>query len=89
VVDAVHAAGKTVIVITHDMDFCAENFNRVVAISDGNVLADGTTAEVMAQAELLATTGVEPAQLTRLGQALGLKDTVLTQEDLLRGVGAR
>ena len=86
VVDAAHSAGKTVIVITHDMDFCAENFNRVVAISAGNVLADGTTAEVMAQAELLATTGVEPAQLTRLGLALGLKETVLTQEDLLRGV---
>lgn len=84
VVDAAHASGKTVVVITHDMDFCAENFTRVVAISAGMVLADGPTAEVMAQTDLLATTGVEPAQLTRLGQALGLERIVLTQEDLLR-----
>ena len=33
--------GKTVITITHDIDFCAENFERVIALANGQVLLDG------------------------------------------------
>jgi len=32
--------GKTVITITHDIDFCAENFERVIAMSEGKILLD-------------------------------------------------
>lgn len=62
--------GKTVITITHDMDFCAEHFNRVVALAAGQVLLDGSAREVLSQAEALAQTAVEPPQLMRLAKAL-------------------
>jgi energy-coupling factor transport system ATP-binding protein len=32
--------GKTVITITHDIDFCAENFERVIAMSQGKILLE-------------------------------------------------
>ncbi len=89
VVAALRAKGKTVITITHDIDFCAENFARVIALSQGRVLLDGPAAEVLGQAETLAQTYVEPPQLTRLGQRLGLKRTILTQEDLLAELGKK
>lgn len=75
--------GKTVITITHDIDFCAENFERVIALSQGQVLLDGDANEVLAQDEVLATTYVDPPQLTRLGKRLGLKETVRNQEEFL------
>src|SRR6185503_17197152 len=59
--------GKTVITITHDIDFCAENFGRVIAMSQGQIILDGKSAAVLGQAEALATTFVDPPQLTRLG----------------------
>ncbi len=34
-------AGKTILAITHDTDFCAENFDRVVVLSEGRVRWDG------------------------------------------------
>ncbi len=71
-------AGKTIVAISHDMDFCAEHFERVVVMKEGRVLADGATADVLAQAALLGETAVDPPQITRLGTALGLPRAVMT-----------
>ncbi len=78
--------GKTVITITHDIDFCAENFERVIALSQGKVLLDGKANEVLGQEDLLATTYVDPPQLTRLGKRLGFKETVRNQEEFLNAL---
>jgi energy-coupling factor transport system ATP-binding protein len=78
--------GKTVITITHDIDFCAENFERVIALANGAVLLDGETHDVLGREEILAQTYVDPPQLTRLGRALGLKETVINQREFLQAV---
>lgn len=78
--------GKTVITITHDIDFCAENFERVIALSKGQVLLDGPAREILGQEEILAQTYVDPPQLTRLGKRLGLKETVTKQEEFLKAI---
>jgi energy-coupling factor transport system ATP-binding protein len=78
--------GKTVITITHDIDFCAENFERVIALSQGKILLDGNANEVLGQEEILARTYVDPPQLTRLGKRLGLKQTVRNQEEFLNAL---
>lgn len=86
VIAALRQRGKTVITITHDIDFCAENFERVIAMSQGQILLDGPANEVLGQEKVLATTYVDPPQLTRLGLRLGLKETVRTQEEFLTAI---
>lgn len=83
VADELRKRGKTVITITHDIDFCAENFERVIALSQGQVLLDGPANNVLGQEKVLARTYVDPPQLTRLGKGLGLKKTVRNQEEFL------
>ena len=83
VVKVLRERGKTVITITHDIDFCAENFERVIAMSQGKILLDGKANDVLGQAETLATTFVDPPQLTRLGKRLGLEQTVRNQAEFL------
>lgn len=83
VIATLRERGKTVITITHDIDFCAENFERVVALSEGKVLLDGLANEVLGQEEILAQTYVDPPQLTRLGLRLGLKEVVRNQKEFL------
>ena len=78
--------GKTVITITHDIDFCAENFERVIALSKGQVLLDGPAREVLGQEEILSQTYVDPPQLTRLGKKLGFKEIVRNQEEFLNAL---
>jgi energy-coupling factor transport system ATP-binding protein len=83
VIKILRERGKTVITITHDIDFCAENFERVVAMSEGRVLLDGKANEALGQEDALATTYVDPPQLTRLGKRLGFKETVRNEEEFL------
>lgn len=89
VIAGLRKRGKTVITITHDIDFCAENFERVIAMSQGQVLLDGSANDVLGQEEILATTYVEPPQLTRLGKRLGFAKTVRNQEEFLEGLRRR
>lgn len=83
VIKVLRERGKTVITITHDIDFCAENFERVIAMAQGKILLDGKANDVLGQDEILATTYVDPPQLTRLGKRLGFKHTVRNQEEFL------
>jgi len=83
VIKVLRERGKTVITITHDIDFCAENFERVVAMSQGTILLDGRATDVLGQEEVLATTYVDPPQLTRLGKKLGFVKPVRNEDEFL------
>lgn len=86
VISELKKEGKTVVTITHDIDFCAENFERVIALSNGQVLLDGPARDVLGREEILAQTYVEPPQLTRLGKLLGFKNTVIAQEEFMQAL---
>ncbi len=85
IVASLHEAGRTVIAITHDMDFCAEQFERVVVMASGEALADGTPEEVFGLGETLARAAVEPPQLARLAERLGWGQVPLTVAEFVDG----
>ncbi|MGB4135001.1 MAG: ABC transporter ATP-binding protein [Microbacterium sp.] len=87
VVRDVSAEGRTVIAITHDMDFCVENFDRVIVMTQGEVRADGTPGEVFAQHEVIEAAAVEPPQLMRLAARLGWAGRPRNVAELLDAVG--
>ncbi|EAR24849.1 cobalt ABC transporter ATP-binding protein [marine actinobacterium PHSC20C1] len=78
--------GRTVIAITHDMDFCAENFERVVVMAQGEIQADGTPQEVFVQTQALEHAAVEPPQLIRLAKKLGWSTTPLRVDEFVSGL---
>ena len=88
IVDRLKGRGKTVVTITHDIDFCAEHFERVVVMAEGRVLAEGPSRSVLAQAEVLAQTFVEPPQLVRLARRLGMEAMPLTVEEFVEAWAA-
>ena len=91
IVDAWRAAGRTVIAITHDMEFAARHFGRIVVMRDGAVVADGPPATVFAPAsrDLLASTGLTPPPAARIAAALGLANIPLDASALLEGLARR
>ncbi len=88
-VDELGREGRTVLTISHDLDFCAEHFDRVIVMKQGRVLLDGTLHRVLAQREMLAATNLEPPQITRLGEALDLHQAVMTVDEFLRAWESR
>ena len=91
VVEAMRAAGRTVVAITHDMEFAATRFGRVVIMRDGVVVADGPPERVFAPAglDLLTSTGLTPPPAARVAARMGLDVVPLDAAGLLRALGAR
>ena len=71
IIRKLRAEGRTVLAILHDMDFVAENFERVIVMAHGGVLADGTREEVFAKEEVLKKARIEQPYMTRLCSLLG------------------
>jgi energy-coupling factor transport system ATP-binding protein len=89
IVEQLKAERRTVITITHDIDFAAEHFNRIVVMGKGQVMADGPATQVLAQSETLRAAEVEPPQLARLAHALSLEETPLTPADFVSAIARR
>jgi energy-coupling factor transport system ATP-binding protein len=51
--DKLHSAGKTIVIITHDMDLVCEYAKRVIVMNDGIILTEGSPREVFAKADIL------------------------------------
>jgi energy-coupling factor transport system ATP-binding protein len=85
IVDAFAAAGRSVVAITHDMEFAARHFGRIVVMRGGEVALDGPPAVVFApgNAELLASTGLAPPPAARIAARLGLGDVPADAGSLL------
>jgi energy-coupling factor transport system ATP-binding protein len=91
VVETMRHAGRTVVAITHDMEFAASRFDRIVVMRDGVIVADGPPEEVFAPAgfELLASTGLTPPPAARVAARMGLDVVPLDASGLLRALSAR
>jgi len=67
--------GKTIIIVTHDVEFVAECNPRVVLLSKGKVLADGPATRILTRSDLVTKASLVRPQITELMQQLNEKDT--------------
>ncbi len=79
--------GKTIVLITHYMDE-AVKADRVIVMNSGNVVLDGTPAEVFAQEGIIEQAGLELPESAKLALALkkkgiALQGEILTPEDFI------
>jgi energy-coupling factor transport system ATP-binding protein len=87
VIEAAQVAGRTVIAISHDMEFVASAFDRVVVMRAGKLILDGPPASVFAEPawDALRSTYLEPTIAARVGARLGLGATP-TDEALIEAL---
>ena len=88
IVDALRTSGKSVVAITHDMEFAAAHFGRIVVMRQGEVVADGPPSSVFAPSngDLLASTGLRPPPAVRVAAAMGLSAVPADAATLLRAL---
>jgi energy-coupling factor transport system ATP-binding protein len=75
--------GKTVVLISHDMELVAEWVNRVIVMADGVVLLDGSTREVFSKQEILNSAKLNLPQVIQVAWKLGFQYTPLTVDELV------
>lgn len=75
VIQAMISQSRTIIIISHDMDFVAPLVERVVVLKGGRVIGDGETSDIFSDEDLLKEAGLEPPAMFRFHdrlQKLGL-----------------
>jgi energy-coupling factor transport system ATP-binding protein len=77
IVRSIAGEGRTVIAISHDMDFVAAEFERVIVMRRGRVILDGAPDEAFAEPSwpILATTFLEPPRPAVEGVRAGVGAT--------------
>ena len=58
--------GKTVIIVTHDVEFVAECNPRVLLMLDGKIVADDEATKVLTSPEVLAQASIVPPQIAQI-----------------------
>jgi len=61
-----NAQKKTVVVVTHDVEFVAECNPQVILMSQGKILAEGIAEEVLTNPKLVAQASIVPPQITQI-----------------------
>lgn len=62
--------GKTIVIVTHDVEFVAECKPRVVLLSHGQIVGDGAAAEVLTDSPLVEKASLVIPQIARLMRTL-------------------
>ena len=66
IIKMMHDTGHTVIMISHDMDYVAENSNRVIVMAQGQIQDDEAPEKIFTNTEVLKFAQIEPPQITQL-----------------------
>ncbi len=74
---------KIVLVISHDMDFVAENLDRAVCLEQGRKVFDGPVETLFQDEALMRQCGLLPPQIVRLGAHFGLQPAPRTPEEFI------
>lgn len=76
--------GKTIVIVTHDVEFVAECRPRIVLMANGKILADGPIKKVMTDKGAMARASVAPPEIAKVFQLLseyGLPGDVLDVDE--------
>jgi len=79
-------SGKTVMMISHDMDLVARWSDRVVVMSDGKIVADRTPAGVFTDFDLLESVEINPLQVSLLARMLGMENTPVSTDAMIESL---
>lgn len=85
-IDQLRSEGIAVVTITHDMRFVTESFDRVVAMANGTVVADGACEQVFADDDVLARARLRRPEVAQLVRDLGIATSALRLDDIVLAI---
>ena len=74
--------GKTIITITHDMEFVAANFERVIVMANRQLILDGNKRDVFWNFDILDEALLTQPHMSRLSKALNIGGNLIGIEEL-------
>ncbi|TQI67012.1 ABC transporter ATP-binding protein [Clostridium sp. KNHs216] len=93
ILEHLHKEGKTLITISHDMEFVVNNFDRVIVMANKKVVTSGAPSEIFWNFEALEKSMLKQPYVSRLCKTLNLGGNIVTMEEtsqaILKAVNAK
>lgn len=84
IIETLHEQGKTIITITHDMEFVIDNFERIIVMANKNVVADSNRHLLFWDFPMLERASLKQPVVAQLANRLGWDGLVVTMEDFIQ-----
>ncbi|MGE6368760.1 energy-coupling factor ABC transporter ATP-binding protein [Planococcus kocurii] len=75
--------GKTVITITHDMEFVIDHFKRIIVMANRRIVADDQAIAIFYQEEILKESMLKPPAVAQMAALLNIPHAVLSKKELI------
>ena len=75
-INQLHSNKKTVIVISHDIEFLWRLQPNIVTMSDGKIIEIGNSESIFKNQELMEQVGIIPPQIIKIFEGLKIKDEI-------------
>ena len=75
-----HQKGKTVITISHDMDFVAENCDQIMVMANHKIIRTGSPKEIFWDKETMNAANLKQPSVSRICRQLGVTGPIHTEE---------
>lgn len=81
--DTLESLGKTVITITHDMEFVTNHFKRIIVMANRRIIADDQALAIFYQKEILEESMLKPPAVAQMAALLGIPHAVIAKNELV------
>ena len=81
IISDLHEQGKTVITISHDMEFVANNFDRVIVMANKHIVREGTPHEIFWDEDSMEKARLKPPYVSRICRELGIQRGIITIDE--------
>ncbi|MEA4820776.1 MAG: ABC transporter ATP-binding protein [Erysipelotrichales bacterium] len=76
-----HEQGKTVITISHDMEFVVDNFTNIIVMATKHVVREGTPREIFWDFDTLEKAMLKQPYISRVCKSLGINKKIITIDE--------
>ena len=77
--DSLQKKGHTIVMITHDMQLMLDYSDRAIVVTDGQIIADLSPAELFTRPDILRQANLKETSIFTLANRLGVDPLALTQ----------
>ena len=77
--DSLQKKGHTIVMITHDMQLMLDYSDRAIVVTDGQIIADLSPAELFTRPDILRQANLKETSIFALANRLGVDPLALTQ----------
>lgn len=80
---------KTVVTITHDMEFVTEHFQRIVVMANRKLVIDGDAQHIFYNENVLEQSMLKPPAVAQMAMQLGFSSKILSKNELFESILAQ